>query len=189
MRLDWLNFPWVGRNPFKIGMAFSLLFLVVFTPQIIILIVAARQQHPAFVLWPAGAVILIGPLMWALCFGVARAMNRVRRRADEAFDIVMQSDCLMVSGILQTPGIAQICGDRLVLTPLIGKTVDLALSEVCIKSETRQWFNGSLMMNSAAGIWLSVPGHWRLGFAVPDVGPWRERLSGNAAVGLNRKSL
>ena len=177
MRLDWLIFPWLGRNPIKIGAAFSLLFLVVFGPQIIVLLIAERRDHGAIVLWPAGAVILIGPLMWAISQGIALRMNVVRRRAEESSDIVMQSDCLMVNGFLQTPGIVQIRGDRLVLTPIFGKPVDLVLWEVGVKAESTMWFNGSLMMNSAGGIWLATPGYRRLGFAVPEAEAWREMLT------------
>jgi hypothetical protein len=130
---------------------------------------------------------LAGPvamsMLFLLVYTVVRVlMNRVSSRlTSQPGTPLLHSDCVMVSGILQFPAVAEIRGETLILAPLIGKVIALPLETVSVKSET-DWFNGKLLFGGARGFWLNVSERKsRLGFAVADAAAWRRILEKNHA--------
>lgn len=106
---------------------------------------------------------------------VGRKMDKVRAGLRPGAEL--QSDCLMVRGAIQSPGVAQVRDGRLLLTPMVGEPVELAIQDLTFE-EKRGRFNGSGYPGQT-GFWLSGPGiSWRLGFMPLDGPAWREALSG-----------
>ncbi|HEY44507.1 MAG TPA: hypothetical protein G4O11_11055 [Anaerolineae bacterium] len=85
-------------------------------------------------------------------------------------------DSLIVNGIIQSPGIALLKKDELLLIPIVGKRVAVPLADVKSVRETI-WYNGSLLFFKK-GFWLNIPGRRRLGVAVSNssAASFRKRL-------------
>lgn len=124
-------------------------------------------------------LFLLLPGLFAVVFGlmyrvVGKKMDGVRVRVPEGADL--QSDCLMVRDFIQSPGIAQIIGGHIHLTPLVGKKIELPLEDISVR-EVAGRFNGALYPGQTA-FWLDGPDvSWRLGFAVPDGAAWRPHFA------------
>ncbi len=85
-------------------------------------------------------------------------------------------DSLIVNGVIQSPGIALLKEDELLLVPIVGKRVAVPLADIKSVRETT-WYNGSLLLLKK-GFWLNIPGRSRLGVAVSNssAGIFRKRL-------------
>ena len=90
-------------------------------------------------------------------------------------------DSLIVNGKIQSPGIALLREDELVLVPIVGERVAVPLADIRSVRET-SWYNGSLLWFKKKGFWLDVPGRKRLGVAVTNsyAELFRNRLSREA---------
>jgi hypothetical protein len=147
-------------------------------------------------LYRLAVVTALCPLgVFALFYGVGRMIRRMANRIEVRLaampgEALLHSDCAMVNGIIQSPAVAEMRGEKLILAPLVGKIIELPLATVAVKSECK-WFNGKLLFGTARGFWLSVPDRTvRLGFAVEDAAAWREVLthSKSSANGAPAKS-
>jgi hypothetical protein len=117
----------------------------------------------------------IGLLFWLLYGMVGKKVDAVRRSLDgDGGEIV---DSLMVNGKVQSPGIAVLRESELELWPVIGQSVTVSLRDIVAVRETR-WFNGTGLCGKR-GIWITIPGRGRLGFAVAKsvAKRWRSRLA------------
>jgi hypothetical protein len=171
--LSAINFPWIGRNPFRLA---GITWLFVFALSSPLMVLAGISHHWLMVPVPFLFATVMGLISLLVALVVRSMMDRLQSRAPQPQpDDEFRSDCLMVKGMFQTPGIVVVREDRVVLTPVFGGTVDLPFSEVRSASEV-QWFNGELLMGRAKGFWLAVPGFWRLGLAVDEPGPLRSIL-------------
>jgi hypothetical protein len=105
----------------------------------------------------------MGPLFWLVFGRIGAKLNKLRQSlATGEYDPI---PCLMVNGILQSPGIALLKKDELVFEPLVGDRVSIHTSQVTSFREVR-WFNGKLLWFKK-GFWLKVEGRSRLGVALP----------------------
>jgi hypothetical protein len=169
------NMPWVGRNPTTVATWVLLFTSILWSP---ILVMGVVHRFYGLVL--ATALAPVG--MFALCFGVGRFIRRMASRIELRLAAMpgtplLHADCAMVNGIIQSPAIAEVRGEKLILAPLVGKMIELPLAAVGVKSECK-WFNGKLLFGTARGFWLKVPDRTvRLGIAVEDAAVWREVLN------------
>lgn len=90
-----------------------------------------------------------------------------------------KSDCLMVNGTIQSPGIAVLRDKELLLIPIVGKAVTLPFSDI-LSIQKSSCFNGKLLIFKK-GLWLEVPDKKRMGFAVPTrlAERWTDRIMGD----------
>ena len=101
-------------------------------------------------------------LFWLVYGWVGLRMDRLRAGEDRSGAEVL--DCLIVNGLFQSPGLAEIAGDRLILQPLFGKRIEVPLASIMALRRVR-WFNGSLLIGKR-GFILKVEGYSRLGLAI-----------------------
>ena len=86
----------------------------------------------------------------------------------------LQTDCMFIHGALESPGIAQIVDNKLILTPLIRDQVVIPLSDID-KIEERHWYSGSQYWGNNIYFKLNVRDkESRIGFAVSRPDTWRE---------------
>ncbi|MGA2230429.1 MAG: hypothetical protein ABSH22_05980 [Tepidisphaeraceae bacterium] len=169
------NLPWVGRNPTTIATWILLFTSIMWSP----ILVMGVVNH----LYRVAIVTALAPVgMFTLFFGVGRFIRRMSSRVELRLaampgEAQLHCDCAMVNGMIQSPAIAEVRGEKLILAPLVGKMIELPLAGVSVKSECK-WFNGKLLFGTARGFWLKVPDRTtRLGFAVEDAVLWREVLN------------
>lgn len=112
---------------------------------------------------------------WAIYGLVGKKVEKLHNRLSEGDGEPAES--LIVIGLLQSPGVAVLKDDEIVLAPIVGKDASIPLESISRVREVT-WFNGSLLWWKK-GFWLTVPGRGRLGFAVAyRVGKrWCERLT------------
>jgi hypothetical protein len=159
--------PWYQKNQVVFC---TIIFLFVMLFSVFTTIYFLQQGNPLSLLWLV-LPFVFAPLFYLFYLPVRWKMDRLRSSLPA--DALLQSDCLIVQGIVQSPGIAQIRGEELVLTPLIGTPVVLPLAEVKIIKESC-WFNGSYYPEQS-GLWLQPvqSGQGRLGFALPNGEAWK----------------
>ncbi len=121
-------------------------------------------------------------LCFAPIFGIVYRV--VGKRVDLARDSVSQNEgtmmpALIVQGMIQSPGVVTVGPESLTLRPIAGDRADIRIEDIASVREVR-WFNGTLLVGKT-GFWLTVPGHSRLGCAVPDscAAALRTRLLGS----------
>lgn len=118
-----------------------------------------------------GFPVFMGTMFFVIYRRVGTKMDSLRRRV--AQNPELQSDCLMLRGSIQSPAVAQIFDDRLLLTPLVGEIVEVPLEGLAVK-EVSGRFNGAVYPGATA-FWLECPEvSSRLAFAVPNGEAWRD---------------
>ena len=118
-----------------------------------------------------------GLAFWAIYGKVGKRVTALSNSFSQEHGEI--AECLIVNGVLQSPGVAVLRDDEIVLAPIIGAPTSVSLESISSVREV-QWFNGSLLWWKK-GFWLAVPGRKRLGFAVVDTiaTRWGERLAHN----------
>lgn len=106
----------------------------------------------------------MGPLFWLVFGSVGKKVENLCRSTAPDEGSPIQS--LIVSGMIQSPGIALLKNEELVLRPIVGSEVSVRFADMESVNEVR-FFNGKLLIGKT-GFWLSVPGRKRLGVAVPN---------------------
>ena len=168
-----LNFPWIGRNPPKVGAAVFLFALVLFLPLSVLALVTHR--HMLLLLPLSGAACVSLPI-WAANLWICSRVRRLDARLKaEGGEIELQAPCSMVRGSVRKPGIVAVRGTTLYLFPVFGRSTEIPLEQIRSVSEVK-WFNGRLLFGKARGFWLAVGQEGRLGFAVEDPEAWRAVL-------------
>ena len=108
--------------------------------------------------------IWAGPFFWVVYRSVGGGVERLCQEASASgFEAVPS---LIVSGLLQRPGIIILEPDILILHGVRGKRITIPWRDITAYREVR-WFNGTRYF-CKTGFWLTVPGRDRLGVAVPD---------------------
>jgi len=158
---------WTKRNRRYFALGVGILVLTIMMPIALFLGISSGPTR--------ALLLLLTPIPFAVLFGlvylgVGKGMNKVRAKV--AADATLQEDCLMVHDAIQSPAIAQICDGNLLITPMVGKPVRVALEDITVV-EGCERFNGSWYPGNAT-FWIKGPQvKWRLGFAVPDGDAWR----------------
>jgi hypothetical protein len=113
-----------------------------------------------------GAAVIYGPVRHR----VRRLLNSCDERA------LLRSPCLILRGIIEQPGVAEIVAGRLILVPLFGRQIEIPLDHIESISHSH-WFNGAIF-ESLTGFMVEYPEnhHKPIGFAVPDGDSWRAVL-------------
>jgi hypothetical protein len=120
---------------------------------------------------------IVGLASWAVYGKVGKRVTALSNSFSQEHGEI--AECLIVNGVLQSPGVAVLRDDEIVLAPIIGAPTSVPLETISSVREV-QWFNGSLLWWKK-GFWLAVPGRKRLGFAVADsiAARWGDRLAQN----------
>jgi hypothetical protein len=173
-------FPWKKANRFlysayaALGTELLIIFLLG-SIQIVDLFIEADLPVSGW-FWGGGSLFSVGMgacfyLMYYFVGGkVEKKKEGLRKSAD------LQDDCMFIHGALESPGIAQIYDDKLVLTPLISDQVTIPLSDI-ESVEERHWYNGSQYWGDNVYFKLNVRDKQsRIGFAVSRPAPWRKVL-------------
>jgi len=115
-----------------------------------------------------------GIVFWFLLRFVGKRLEGLQSRLETEPGETTQ--CLMVNGAIQSPGVAHLGEGALFLAPIFGKMVTVDLEEVDTVRECG-WFNGTLLI-CKRGFWFEIPGRKRLGVALPKsvAVRWRKRL-------------
>ena len=153
----------------------SLFALLCATPLLLVYIAPAALPLTR----PAVCVAFALPLMIVCGFGLVYGpvRYRVRRLLQHCDDqAVLRSPCLMLTGVIEQPGVAEVVSGRLILMPLFGRQIEIPLDHIesIILSH---WFNGAAY-ESLTGFLVECPERKgrQLGFAVPDGDAWRAVL-------------
>jgi hypothetical protein len=121
---------------------------------------------------------LIGPFNAAIYGFVGRKVQALKGTFSESDGEL--AECLMVNGKIQSPGIAVLGEEAIILAPIVGKRVKVKLSEIRSYRQTG-FFNGKTLIGKK-GFWLDIGEPKRLGFAVvTGIGQrwaWRLRPAG-----------
>lgn len=89
---------------------------------------------------------------------------------------LLQTDCLIINNMLQSPGIAYLGDDKLILKPLIGKQISIPADKLQQIRE-RRWYNGQGYWGQTIYFEFLTAKQWRLGFGVAQPTLWRDTLS------------
>ena len=89
---------------------------------------------------------------------------------------LLQTDCIIVNNAPQTPGIAHLGDERLILKPLAGKQISISLSDIQQFKE-RKWYNGQGFWGQTIFFEFPALKQWRLGFGVAEAKVWRDALN------------
>lgn len=166
--------PWTSKNRPLFVLSVAALVFLGMLPLIVVPSVGSGEKWPYLflLLMPIGFAILFARVY----LGVGRRMDKVRASVQDG--ATLQADCLMVRNMIECPAIAQILDGDLVLTPLIGKPVQIEVEKYRVKVVAGR-FNGTVYPGQTA-FWLEGPEvSWRLGFAVPKGEIWRRHLLGD----------
>lgn len=151
------------------------LVLLCAVPLLILPVVAVALPVTRPALWAAFAFPLVLLGVAGLVYGPIR--HRVRRLLNNCDDrAVLRAPCLILTGRIEQPGVAEVVADRLVLVPLFGHQIEVSFED--IQSVTpSHWFNGAIFQ-SLTGFMVECPesGRKTFGFAVPDGETWRAIL-------------
>ena len=112
----------------------------------------------------AALLLAVGGASILLLIAIGHRVGKLRQSLDARdYDVV---DALIVRGILQSPGIAGLGREELVLIPVVGSRISIPYHEIRGCEETL-WFNGALLIGKT-GFWLTLPSSERTGIALPD---------------------
>ncbi len=125
----------------------------------------------AYAWWAVGFAAFLFRLVYG---AVGKKVNALAASLAETDGQGAQS--LLVNGMIQSPGLAFLHGDQIILAPIVGERVAIPIADIESVQET-QWFNGKAVPGKV-GLWFTVPGRKRLGAAMA-YGPaaaWRKRF-------------
>ncbi len=168
--------PWEGRNPLKVEVA--LLALTCVIVGVVLLIVHLTGHSKKTITSEIVLLTIVMSVAVPLINQCVRLLvNRFGRKLEG--NALLRSDCMIVYGSLEMPGVAAVVGNELVIKPLVGREVRVELSRITSVSEHRFW-NCRPYLGTARFFSLSVPKDvskkWRLGFGVANAEPWKPVL-------------
>lgn len=156
--------PWTWKNRLLLSLYLTVLIAVILS---VVYITAGRVNlHLTWLfLMPFG--------FYVINFGVGLLVDRLRKELPT--NALLQTDCIIVNNALQTPGIAHLGGNELILKPLVGRQVSIPLGDIQQIRE-RRWYNGQGYWGQT--IFFETPNskQWRLGFGVANATVWRDAL-------------
>ena len=111
--------------------------------------------------WALGVLLTIPfGLLFRLIYGiVGKKVEQLARSVPRDGEDPVHA--LIVNGVLQSPGLATIKEDEIVLEPIAGERVVVRLADIASVHEV-SWFNGARRLYKV-GFWLSIPARQRLG--------------------------
>jgi hypothetical protein len=123
-------------------------------------------------LLPIGALVASGH--WLIYSWVGGRVESLRASVPKTASLASESR--IVIGLMESPGIAAIDGENLLLLPIVGTRVSIPLREIQGFTE-RKWFNGNLLIGKT-GFRILRSDRKRLAFAVGNcfADQWRRRL-------------
>lgn len=166
-------FPWKPANRARYAVAIFLLPLLIVALIQMIYTIQGRTLAPVVWLGAAALGIVLGALFTLQYIYIAKRLNC---RAPASASAGLESDCIVVSGFVQSPGVARLEDSHLVLIPLVGQEVSVPLAEIS-SVRVRHYFNGNQYWGDNAFFQLDVTGRRaRLGFGVSHPGAWEQAL-------------
>ena len=173
-----LNFPWIGRNPYRIGLLVCLVFGVVMLP---LALTTSRGLTTAGTIQEALLPVGLGVLFLLVSLAVRQRLHQSDRELESHRHATYCADCLMVHGTMQVPATLAIADGTLLVKPLFGPAVTVPLAHFAGVKSSR-WFNGQYLFRGAGGFLLSASDGKRFGIAVPDATRFASHLrSGSTA--------
>ena len=118
-------------------------------------------------------LFLMSPVFYVVYLIVGSMVDKLRKNLPP--EPILQTDCIIVSDIVQKPGIAQLTGEQLILKPLAGKQISIPIYDIQQIRE-RRWYNGQGYWGQTIFFELPVTKKWRLGFGVAEAKAWRNAL-------------
>ena len=156
--------PWTIGNRLLLGL--YILVLICVTLGVVYVTSGWMSFHMFWLfLMPAG--------FYAIYLVVDLLVDRLRKKLPPG--PVLQTDCIIVNNVVQTPGIAHLRGDQLILKPLAGKQISIPISDIQQIRE-RRWYNGQGYWGQTIFFEFPAMKQWRLGFGVVDAKVWRDAL-------------
>ena len=168
--------PWKPKHTLRLG-----LYIIVGTSLIlasvwVINYLVSGQLSP-FPLWWTLFPVALSVFFMLVCGIVGPFVKNLDKKLPEG--MLLRSHCMVVHGVLESPGLVQINPDQLIIRPLVGRQIMVPLSEINGISEHRL-YNGRPYLGSTIFFKLEVPDtvsdKWRLGFGVDDAETWRNLL-------------
>ena len=168
--------PWSPKNICKWP-----LYVLVLTalPFVVIWLLTRRELGGAAI--PAGcllAPVVISTFLLAVLLIIAWLLKKAAAKLPEG--ALLRSSCIVVPGMLEAPGVAQISSGRLIICPLAGRQISIPLHQISNITEHRL-YNGRPYLGTTIFFKLTVPrtisGKWRLRFGVEHAEQWRKLLA------------
>jgi hypothetical protein len=127
-------------------------------------IVLAAAMYPALGLASMYFLLLslIGPFVSAIYSFVGKKVQKLKDTFSGSKGEL--AECLMVNGLIQSPGIAVLGDNDLTLAPIVGERVTFKLTDI-ISYRQVSFFNGKLLLGKK-GFYLDIGIEKRIGFAV-----------------------
>ena len=168
--------PWAGKNPYKIAF-WVFIFACVLFYSIWVVDYLRGGQSLSIAGWLFFSAVILSVVVMVILLIVRWLVARISRTLPEG--ALIRSDCIVVHGILEMPGLVQISDDQLVIMPLVGTQILVSMGEISDISEYR-WYNGRPYLGKTKFFKLIVSDRvsdkWRLGFGVEDGARWRNLL-------------
>ena len=168
--------PWRPKNTLRFGFYILVGTSLIFA-QIWVVNYLASGQVPSIPSWWLFFPVAFSALFMLTFRIVGLLVENLSKKLPEG--ALLRSHCLVIHGILETPGLAQITPDQLLIKPLVGSQISVPLSKIAAITEHR-WYNGRPYLGTTVFFKLKVPDtvsdKWRLGFGVEDGGQWRKLL-------------
>ena len=173
-----INFPWIGRNPYKLGVFAGFLFGLFMVSSV----VARLKSHDvAGVVSSVSLPIGLGIVFSVIGVAIRWRLDRISALPDSHRSVTYRSDCLLVHGAMQIPATLRIVQHDLMVHPLFGREVAVPLGSLTSMTPSR-WFNGQYLFGPTGGFWLASESGRRFGIAVPDAGAFVEQLSAGSVL-------
>lgn len=168
--------PWRPKNTLRFGFYILVGTSLIFA-QIWVVNYLASGQVPSIPSW-----WLLFPVAFSAFFVltfriVGLLVENLSKKLPEG--ALLRSHCILIHGILESAGLAQINRDQLIIRPLMGGQITVPLNQIIAITEHR-WYNGRPYLGTTVLFKLKVPDtvsdKWRLGFGVEDGDQWRKLL-------------
>ena len=167
--------PWTPKNVCKWP-----LYVLVLTSLPFAVIWLLDRPEPGKESIPAVLLLLpvvISTFLLGVLLIIARLLKNAAAKLPEG--ALLRSRCMVVHGILEAPGVAQITGDQLIIQPLVGRQISIPLRQISDITEHR-FYNGRPYLGTTTFFKLTVPdtvtSKRRLGFGVEHAEKWRKLL-------------
>ena len=169
-RDKWFNFWGVLVTPWAAGCRGWVSVYILILIGIILTVVYSTGPVNIEMLW----LLAMSPAFYLMHWIVSWLVDR---RAGKLPDKPhLRTDCMIIHGVLQSPGIAHLGNGELILLPLVGKAVSIPFVDLEQRRE-RRWYNGQGYWGGS--IFFELPADKqgrRLGFGVACANMWREAL-------------
>jgi hypothetical protein len=169
-----LHFPWYGQNIVLHPLCWLVLGELVFLVLLLMRTVLGMPIPVSVLIIVGAAGILVGAVTFLIYRVVATKLTRKRVRLCRHADL--DTEGILVRGMTESPAIVQCYNGQLVVTPLLGEQLLIALAQIR-EARQRRSYNGTVYFGDNAAINLVVAGHReRIGIILPRPRRWSELL-------------